>query len=93
MPSIRGGANPLQGLHGPGSLKIIDGLMVKEKYPDIVKNELINTIDNYKIDKNKAIFMQDNNPKHTAKVIISSQTFKTLIWPAQFSDLNLIEHL
>lgn len=83
-------------IHGPGSLKIIDGLMVKEKYLDILENELINTIDNYKIDENKAIFMQDNDPKHTAKIIkswLSSQPFKTLIWPAQSPDLNPIEHL
>lgn len=83
-------------IHGPGSLKIIDGILVKEKYIDILANELINTMENYEMDENQVIFQHDNDPKHTAKIIktwLSSRPFDTLIWPAQSPDLNPIEHL
>ena len=46
------------------------------------------------------IFMQDKDPKHTAKmctnylkVLVNNHELKTMVWPPQSRDLNPIEKL
>lgn len=82
--------------YGVGSIRKIDGIMNKEVYLDILNNELLDTLDNMPYRIEDVTFQQDNDPKHTAKVVkswLAGQSFKLLEWPAQSPDLNPIENL
>lgn len=80
---------------GVGSLDFIDGIMDHQQYIDILKRNLLPSAQKLGI-RNNFIFMQDNDPKHTA--------FNTKLWilynipsyfqtPPQSPDINPIEHL
>ena len=56
---------------GMGRLHCIDGIMNGPMYIDILKKDLMGTLKDYKMKtmgKDKTIFQQDNNPKHTSHV-------------------------
>lgn len=81
--------------HGVGKLHKIDGIMTKEIYLHILQTvakpscEVLFPDDDY-------MFMQDNDPKHTAKVVTRwiRPNINTIDWwPAQSPDLNPIENL
>ena len=70
--------------------------MDSDIYLQILKNDLLNTLEYYDLNPSDIIFQQDNNPKHTSKKVkewLKEQEFRTMVWPAQSSDLNPIEHL
>lgn len=74
----------------------IDGRMDAEVYVSILDDYLLPTIKYYKLKKNKLIFQQDNDPKHTsnaAREWFGSKKIDVLEWPPQSPDLNPIEHL
>ncbi len=73
----------------------IEGIMDANLYLEILEGELVDTIAWYDIEEEKMIFMQDNDPKHTAKKVqeyLKDQEYKVMSWPAQSPDLNPIEN-
>lgn len=100
LPTVKyGGGSVLvwgcMSAEGVGTLEIIDGIMDQYKYIGILKRnirpsaEKMGLTDNY-------IFMQDNDPKHTAldtRLWILYNTPKYLPTPPQSPDVNPIEHL
>ena len=81
---------------GIGYATRIEGKMDAELYCKILDDELQGTLKYYNKSPSDIIFQQDNNSKHTSKKAqtwFKSHDFQLLQWPAQSSDLNLIEHL
>jgi hypothetical protein len=65
-------------------------------YLDILKEDLWASIHEKGFDPQQLIFQQDNDPKHTSRLVqdwLAEQPFTTMTWPAQSPDLNPIENL
>ncbi|KAI0996807.1 hypothetical protein K3495_g11376 [Podosphaera aphanis] len=74
----------------------IDGFMDQHLYTEILEDDLLQTLVKYGNPRESVIFMQDNDPKHTskkAKQFLGDHSLAVLTWPANFPDLNPIEHL
>ena len=81
--------------HGVGYAAKIDGRMDGDLYLQILKDELLNTIQYYGLNPSDIIFQQNNNFKRTCKKVkewLEKQKFRTMVWPAQSPNLNPIEH-
>lgn len=83
---------------GVGDLVKIEGIMKKEQYLDILKNNAVPS--GSRLIGKKIVLQQDNDPKHTAKIckmFVEQQeqegTLKNMEWPPQSPDLNPIELL
>lgn len=83
---------------GTGTLHRIDGIMRKEQYREILEAHAIPS--GVRLIGNNFVFMQDNDPKHTARLCKSylneqseANVLQIMTWPPQSPDLNPIELL
>jgi transposase len=81
---------------GTGELVRLNGKIDSAKYIQVLRDDLIKTIDNFNFDLREVKFMQDNAPIHTAKSTmdwLKINKINVLDWPACSPDLNPIENL
>ena len=104
VPSVKhgGGSVMVWGCSGAlttGLLTRIDGIMKKEEYLDILKNDMLPSGQAI-FGRTRFVFQQDNDSKHTAHVcqnylrsLVRKGKIKVMTWPPQSPDLNPIELL
>lgn len=85
---------------GTGWLCRIEGTMDKHLYKSILEDEQNATINfvcrELNLDRSQIVFQQDNDPKHTPKLVksyLQSQDYQVMEWPPQSPDLNPIENM
>jgi hypothetical protein len=80
---------------GVGNLHLIDGIMEKNQYKNILENQMLPSARRLFGDSDWK-FQEDNDPKHTSKLCkqfhVDHKTNR-IDWPAQSPDLNPIENL
>jgi len=80
---------------GVDKLIFIDGILDKNKYLSILKDNLIKSANNMNI-RSSFKFYQDNDPKHKSRIMQEYLLYncpKVLHPPSQSPDLNSIENL
>ena len=80
---------------GTGRLVRIEGKMNRDKYREILDENLLQSIQDLRLGQ-RLTFQQDHNPKHTAKTIHEwhwDKSLNVLEWPSQIPDLNPFEHV
>jgi len=79
---------------GVGRLHIVNGVVNETKYIGILQKCIVPSAQ--QLFHEQFLFQDDNAPCHRTKLVTkwkSQKSFRTLDWPAQSSDLNLIENI
>ena len=101
-PTVKhGGGNNLMvwgcmGWNGVGKLIEVQEKMDAKQYCEILEEGVVESFEKLKMEEGQQYFQQDNDTKHTsqlAKTWFSDNDIVVIDWPAQFPDLNPIEHL
>ena len=80
------------GWNGIGHACKIDGKMDADLYVQMLEDELQLSLNDQDKTPAKVVFQQDNDPNILAKRL-KHHDFDIMNWPAQFPDLNPIEHI
>lgn len=103
QPSIKHGGGSIQvwgciTSEGVGDLIKIDEKLTAQKYKDILEEYAVPS--GTRLIGNNFILQQDNDPKHTARLVKNYLTqleedgvLRTMVWPPQSPDMNIIEHV
>ena len=100
MPTVKHGSGLVMfwgcfTCRGVGKLCVLDRIMDRFYYRDILEQNLFPSIDHFKFGQ-ESHFMQDNDRKHTPEIVkrwLKQTTIQTLPWPSFSPDLNPIENL
>jgi hypothetical protein len=99
VPTVKYGGGGVVALgcmasNGVGKLVFVYGVMDSYKYCRILADNLKSSASNLEL--KSFIFQQDNDPKHTSKIIkefLEHSGINLMEWPAHSPDFNPIEHL
>ena len=81
---------------GVGRIVRIEGNLNKELYCEILKDDVLGTYCDLDMDPRQFYFQQDNDPKHTAKIVkawFKENDIDLLPWPPNSPDISIIENL
>ena len=84
------------GWESVGKLAEVEGRMNANQYVDILKDNLLPSLEESGVSLEDVIFQQDNDPKHTskkAKKWMEDNGINVLDWPPQSPDPTPIENL
>ena len=82
--------------HRVGRIVRIEGNLNKELYHDILQDNALGTYHEHHMNLDSFYFQQDNDPKHTSKIIkawIIENDVDLLNWPPNSPDISIIENL
>ena len=84
------------GWNGVGMLIEVIGKINADQYCQILGDGVMESFEKLEMDEGERYFQQDNDPKHTSRKAtewFEDNDIQVLSWPAQYPDLNPIEHL